>query len=173
MRFVDDDQIPRALGNRGQLFGALDVVDRGDGERDRQPRVDADWQRRREPPEQRSVDGRGVDRKAVRQLPRPLIAQPGGCEDENPFDSATSQQVGSNQSCLNGLSEADLICEEQTRRGAPEYGERWFELIGQEADTGRSPRTQRATRRGGGNQQAARASPAGASDKPRGAAPRD
>jgi len=104
--------------------------------------VDANGQRGGDSPQQWSVDGRGCGGKAVRELPRPLVAQTGGRQDQH-RSMARDRELGAISPAWMVLPRPPHQRGARVSQGAGD-GERRLELIRQQLDARRSRRTQRS-----------------------------
>ena len=109
VRFVDDDDVPRAGGDRRQDVRALDVVHRHDRDRPGRPRVDAVGQRADPPGDGSKIDDLGREVEAFRQLVGPLFAQSGRRDDQHAVGRAARPQLSDRQARLDRLAQADLV----------------------------------------------------------------
>jgi len=75
-------------------------------------------QRGGDSPQQWSVDGRGVGWQSGPRAPASIGRANRRASGSAPLDGAAIEELGGNQSCLDGLAEADLISEEHACRKA-------------------------------------------------------
>ena len=63
------------------------------------------------------VHDAGLDPKAVGQLALPLVAQHGGADHQQAARILARLQLGPDQARLNGLAQADLVCNQDAIGG--------------------------------------------------------
>jgi hypothetical protein len=135
MRFVDDEHVPVAGGNRRQDLRPLDVVDRSDGKRHRRPGVDVQRKRSGELPQASGVGDSSLEAKPRQQLRGPLIAQTRRGEDQHALGAPARQQLGHHESRLNGLSQPDFVREQESHAPPAHHRQRRLQLVREDVES--------------------------------------
>lgn len=167
VRFVDDDDIPRARGDGGQDIRALDVVHRDDRDRPGRPRIDAVRQRRHAAGHGAKIDDVSLEIEALREFAGPLFAQAGGRDDQHAVGRAARPQLRDGQARLNRLPQSDLVGEQDAAAVAARQRNGGFELVRQQLDAGAPRRAELPLRELVGQQLPAGTPPARRAHEPK------
>ncbi len=118
MCLVDNQQVPQLCGEPAQHLGLLEEIDRRNDDRLDDPRIHVERQRLGERRERCRVQDRCANLESMPQLLGPLLPKPRGRDDERVLAPAALVQLREHEAGLNGLAEADLVGQEQSR-GVP------------------------------------------------------
>ncbi len=142
VRFVDDDDVPRARGDRRQDVRALDVVHRHDRDRPGRPRIDAVGQRGDAAGNGSKIDDVSLEIEAFRELAGPLFAQAGRRDDQHAVGRAARPQLRDRQASLNRLPQPDLVRQQDAAAVSARQRNGGFELMRQQLDASAPRRAQ-------------------------------
>ena len=134
VRFVHDEHVPVGLFQRAQHFGLLDEVERRDVNARQDPGVHIRRQLAAVSREPRRAGHRRREVETIGKLPRPLLAEPRGRDDERAERFPLEGALVEDDPRLDGFPEADGVRNHQARNAQGNHRERGFQLIRQEFD---------------------------------------
>ncbi len=135
MRFVDDDQIPGIGRKRIHHVPLFQKVRRCEPNAGPAPGTVAESAGPCQRVETRAVGGEALDAEAPRKFLRPLVAERGWSQHEDPPGNVSPEQFGHDESGLDGLAESDFVGDQQARTPG-ENCHRGFQLVGQDVRRG-------------------------------------
>ena len=147
VRLVDHEDVPAAGSDGRKNLRPLDVIDRGNRDRRRVPGVDVERQRSRELSQSARVGHGRLDGKSFSQLGGPLIAKPGGRQDEYAAGTTPREEFREHEARLNRLAEPHFVCQQHTRPKAVKHRHRRLQLVREQIKSGAGRRQERPGRR--------------------------
>ena len=144
VRLVDDDQLGAA---EQELVAAPVGLDEVGGDDDVGVAVEqrlVEHQAAFEALDGAGEDERGVDAELVAQLALPLLGERRGAQHGQPLHGALGEQLGGDQSGLDGLADADVVGDEQPDDVLAQRHEQRDVLVAARADADAGERAERA-----------------------------